>query len=76
MKRIFHYIKPYKWAFIFGPLLMITEVIGEILLPKLMANIINIGVAGHDTGYVIVMGVLMVVTALIMICLLYTSRCV
>ncbi|MGI6261757.1 MAG: ABC transporter ATP-binding protein [Acutalibacteraceae bacterium] len=66
MKRIFHYIKPYKWAFIFGPLLMITEVIGEILLPKLMANIINIGVAGHDTGYVIVMGVLMVVTALIM----------
>ncbi|MDD6174613.1 MAG: ABC transporter ATP-binding protein [Firmicutes bacterium] len=66
MKRILHYIKPYKWAFVFGPLLMITEVIGEILMPKLMANIINVGVAGHDTGYVITMGILMVLTALLM----------
>lgn len=45
---------------------MITEVIGEILMPKLMANIINVGVAGRNTGYVVTMGVLMVVTALLM----------
>ena len=52
-------------------LLMIVEVIGEVLLPKFMANIINIGAANQDVPYIITMGIVMVVT-----CLLYTSRCV
>ncbi len=68
MKRLFQYIKPYKIAFIFGPLLMITEVIGEILMPKLMANIINVGIDGQNTTYVIEMGLLMVLTAVLMMC--------
>ena len=50
---------------------MIVEVIGEVLLPKFMANIINIGAANQDVPYIITMGIVMVVT-----CLLYTSRCV
>ena len=66
MKRLIHYIKPYKLAFILGPLLMIVEVIGEILMPKLMANIINVGITGKSTGYVITMGALMVLMAVLM----------
>lgn len=66
MKRYWKYIKPYLPAFICGPLLMIVEVIGEVLLPKFMANIINIGAANQDVPYIVTMGIVMVVTALLM----------
>lgn len=66
MKRYWKYIKPYLPAFICGPLLMIVEVIGEVLLPKFMANIINIGAANQDVPYIITMGIVMVETALLM----------
>ena len=66
MKRYWKYIKPYLSAFILGPMLMIVEVIGEVLLPKFMANIINIGAANHDVPYIIGMGLTMIVTALLM----------
>lgn len=66
MKRYKTYIQPYLSAFLIGPLLMITEVIGEIMLPKMMSLIINYGVAKKDNGYILMMGAAMVVTALIM----------
>ena len=66
------YITPYLSAFILGPLFMIVEVIGEVVLPKLMSIIINYG-CGQDpkieakgTGFIIMIGVLMIVTALLM----------
>ena len=40
------YIKPYLPYFILGPLCMIIEVIGEILMPRLLAYIINLGIDG------------------------------
>ena len=42
--RWFKYVKPYLPWFIIGPLLMIVEVIGEVLMPKLLAYIIDFGV--------------------------------
>lgn len=66
MKRFWKYIKPYLPAFIIGPILMIVEVIGEVLLPKFMANIINIGAVDHNVPYIIGMGACMIVTALLM----------
>lgn len=44
MKYYWKYIKKYLPFFVFGPLLMLTEVFGEIVLPKLMSQMINIGV--------------------------------
>ena len=66
MKRYGKYIKPYLSSFLLAPLLMLTEVFGEIMLPKLMSLIINNGIANRDTGYIITMGCIMVLTALIM----------
>lgn len=60
------YAAPYRSAFIIGPLMMLTEVFGEVMLPKLMSLIVNNGVANRDTGYIIKMGVVMVLTALMM----------
>lgn len=66
MKRYWKYAKPYLPAFIIGPLLMIVEVVGEVVLPKFMANIINVGAAQHNVPYIIGMGIAMVVTAFLM----------
>ena len=66
MKRYWKYMKPYLSSFILGPILMIVEVIGEVLLPKYMANIINIGAANRDVPYIIGMGIVMVITAVLM----------
>ncbi len=48
MKRWFKYIKPYLPAFILGPLCMIVEVIGEVVMPKLLAGILDYGVSGKE----------------------------
>ena len=66
MKRYKKYIMPYLSAFILGPLMMITEVVGEVLLPKLMSLIINNGVANHDVAYIGKMGLLMLAVVAMM----------
>lgn len=66
VKRYWKYIKPYWGSFLLAPLLMLTEVFGEIMLPKLMSLIINNGVANRDTSYIIAVGGVMVVTAFVM----------
>ena len=40
------YIKPYLPYFILGPLCMIIEVIGEVLMPRFLAYIIDLGIDG------------------------------
>lgn len=67
MKKYFKYIKPYLSAFILGPILMIVEVIGEVVMPKLMAGIIDIGVTNRDYGYIWGHGALMALTAILML---------
>ena len=66
MKRYYKYMKPYLPYFILGPIMMIVEVIGEVLMPYLMAQIINNGVAERNIPYIISIGVVMVLTALFM----------
>ena len=65
-QRYKSYILPYKSAFILGPLMMVTEVLGEILLPKFMSMIINHGVAQKDGGYILKMGLVMAITSFLM----------
>lgn len=66
MKKYWKYVKPYLSAFIIGPLLMITEVLGEVLLPAYMADIINVGAANQDVPYIISRGAIMILTAMVM----------
>lgn len=41
MKRWFKYIKPYLPYFIIGPLCMVVEVVGEVVMPKLLGVVLN-----------------------------------
>ncbi|MBR6228496.1 MAG: ABC transporter ATP-binding protein [Eubacterium sp.] len=72
MKAYKKYVKPYLAYFILGPVFMIVEVLGEVILPKLMSLIINYGcgqaegVEARGTGYIILIGAAMIGTALLM----------
>lgn len=72
MKQYKKYVISYKSAFILGPIFMIVEVLGEIILPKLMSMIINYGcgqdvtVAAKGPAYIIGIGAAMIGTALLM----------
>ena len=71
MKRWLKYIRPYLPAFILGPICMIIEVIGEVLMPKLLSTLINkaedpIKFGELTIGNSIGTGVLMIVIALLM----------
>lgn len=66
MKRYMKYIRPYLYAFILGPVMMLTEVAGEVLLPSFMADIINVGAANHDVAYIVQKGLVMIGTAFVM----------
>ena len=61
------YIKPYLPYFILGPLCMIVEVIGEVVMPRLLAVVINNANEGTlKTGTSLGIMALMILTALIM----------
>ncbi len=67
MKRWYKYVRPYLPFFIIGPICMIVEVIGEVVMPKLLSVVIN----GANDGTLSVassLGVmgLMILTALFM----------
>lgn len=67
MNRYWKYVKPYRSAFIIGPIMMIVEVIGEVVMPLLLSKIIDYGVSGgRGISYIITTGITMVITALCM----------
>ncbi len=69
MKRYWKYIRPYLPFFILGPLLMLSEVAGEIVLPKLMSGMMDYGVMEDlGTPYIIGQALKMLLCILIMIC--------
>ena len=65
MKKLLQYIKPYTMFAILGPLLMCMEVVMDLLQPMFMQKIIDTGIANQDNGYVIKLGLIMLVSAII-----------
>ena len=75
-KRIFGYFGKYKKYAILAPLTVSLEVLLEIWIPYLMADIIDVGIANKDTNYVIRIGGLMVLVALISLAFgAFAGRC-
>ena len=73
MKKWMKYVKPYLLYFILGPLCMIVEVIGEVLMPLYLAEVINgmipdpvTGVVPLTVGGSMTVMVKMILTALMM----------
>lgn len=53
MKKILSYIKPYKWQALLGPLFKLLEATFELLVPFVVAAIVDNGIAVHDKSYVV-----------------------
>lgn len=60
MRKLFVYLKEYKKETVLAPLFKMLEASFELLVPLVMAAIIDTGIAGRDSGYIIKMCLLMV----------------
>ena len=60
MKKLFKFIRPYWWAALLAPLMMLMEVAADLIQPRLMASIIDVGVANRDLAYVYATGARMI----------------
>lgn len=65
MKQLLPYLKPFKKQCIIGPLCKWLEALLELILPTIMAFMINEGVMHHDQDLVIRYGLLMVCMVII-----------
>ena len=65
MNRWWKYIKPYWPYFVLGPLCMIVEVIGEVLMPTYLAEVLN-NAMNHSPWFSVGMAGKMVLTAVLM----------
>ena len=59
-KKLLRSVREYKRQSFLTPALVTLEVLMEVLIPLLMANIIDVGIAQGDMGYIVKMGVLLV----------------
>lgn len=79
MFKLATFLKPYKKECIIGPVCKLIEAILELLLPTIMALIINNGVDTHNAAYVFRLGGLMLLMASLgfcssMTCQYYAAR--
>ena len=63
MRRFFSYAKRYKKQFIIAFLCVIGETVFELIIPVLMANIIDYGVMQNNSIYIIKQGIMMAICA-------------
>lgn len=65
MKRILKYMRGYGKECILGPLFKLLEATFELLVPLVVAKIIDIGIANGDTGYIVKMCLVMVASGIV-----------
>ena len=65
MLRLVRYLKDYKKESVLAPLFKFLEAAFELLVPLVIAKIIDVGIANKDSDYIIKMGVLLVSLAVI-----------
>lgn len=65
IKTLAPYMRKYRTATILAPLIIIIEVLVEVRIPLLMADIVDIGIPNKDFNYVLKTGGLMVLMALV-----------
>lgn len=68
MKRLMAYIGQYKKYALATPFVMIGEVLMELLIPLVMAAMIDKGISNHDVSYTVWMGLLMILMAIVSLC--------
>lgn len=65
MKRLMMYLKDYKKESILAPLFKLLEAFFELLVPLVMANIIDYGISNRNMGYIGKMGLLLLLLSVV-----------
>ena len=68
-KRFWAYFGPYKKYLVISSVCVVLEGTFELVIPLIMADIIDVGVAARDTGYILGKGLQMVLCALVSLAL-------
>ena len=63
LKRIWPFMSRYKKYLFMSCLCVMVETVFELVIPMLMADIIDVGVANRDTHYIFIRGILMIACA-------------
>lgn len=63
MLRLARYLKQFKLNVTIGPLCKLTEAIFELIVPLVMAQMIDVGIKNRDNGYILRHGVILVILA-------------
>ncbi len=64
IRKLFPYIGKYKIYAILAPIAVIVEVFLEVNIPRIMAKIVDIGIANRNLDYILKMGAMMIIMAL------------
>ena len=64
IKTIWPYTKGYRFKSILAALTIIGEVLVEVSIPYMMADIVNIGIENKDTAFIIQRGIMMILMAI------------
>ena len=74
MKRILVYLKEYKKEAVLAPLFKLLEAFFELFVPLVMANMIDVGIAGGDRPYIVKMGLGLVLLAVVAFVYMFYER--
>ena len=64
IKKLASYIKEYKKASILTPIFVVLEVVMEVIIPMLMSKIIDVGIPNSDIKYIMEIGILLTLSAI------------
>ncbi len=74
MGKLLKFLKDYKKETVLAPLFKMLEAFFELLVPLVMAKIIDVGIKNHDLGYIIRLCLLMAALGLIGLCCSITAQ--
>ncbi|MBQ4537871.1 MAG: ABC transporter ATP-binding protein [Lachnospiraceae bacterium] len=74
MKKLLVYLKDYKKESVLAPLFKLLEASFELFVPLVVANIIDIGIANEDIGYIGKMGLCLLALAIIGLAFAITAQ--
>lgn len=80
MKEFLFYVRPYKKEAFLAIFCILSETVFELVIPLVMASIVDVGVANADTHYILMKGAQMLLFALIALGLgigssIYSAKC-
>ena len=65
IRKLLHFFKGYRLYAILCPVAMVLEVVADVFIPRLMATIVDVGLANRDFNFVVRYGFFMMGVALI-----------